>query len=150
MKDCACPQGLIDRYASRLSGPLIDRIDLTVEVGRVAVEELEKPRGPATTPDMRAAVTRARARQRSRYRRSPTWLNAHAPDALLREVAAPDEAGRALLEKAVDRFALTPRGYMRVLRVARTIADLADDETLPTAALAEALQFRIAETGPLP
>src|SRR5206468_11565376 len=131
------------RYRARLSGPLIDRIDLNVTVKAVPVRQLAARDEREGTLDARARVERARARQRVRY--APLgWphANGRAPGRWLQTSTpiAPD--ARELLATAAERLHLSARGFHRVLRVARTIADLDDDDVARTRHVAEALQFR--------
>src|SRR5690348_5732719 len=138
---CRCTPPAIARYRGRVSGPLLDRIDLHVEVPRVKVTALA---GDASGEEPSAAVRRrvlaARARQRSRYGAAQT--NAQLPGRLVRRVCRIDAAGQRLLEVASDRLGLSARAYTRILRVARTIADLAGEERIATSHLAEAIQYR--------
>lgn len=143
---CQCPPPLLARYRSRVSGPLLDRIDLHVEVPRVPVGMLgdDAARGiPSAT--IRARVEAAQARQRARGR----WLNAQLPPRELRRLCPLDPRGRQLLEAASERLGLSARAYTRIVRVARTIADLAGDERITTGHLAEAIQYRSLDR-PLP
>jgi len=136
---CRCPPPAIARYRSRVSGPLLDRIDLHVEVPRVPVGLLgdDEARGEASAA-VRARVEAARARQRARGR----WLDAQLPPRELRRLCPLDARGRQLLEVASERLGLSARGYTRIVRVARTIADLAGEERITTTHLAEAVQYR--------
>ncbi len=133
-------------YQARLSGPLLDRIDLHVEVPAVSVDDLSQaPRGePSAQPAARIAA--ARERQQRRYAEmnghAPLRTNAEADGEMLQQVAAPDAAGQALLGEAAGRLRLSARGYGRVLRVARTLADLEGAESVKRAHVAEALSYR--------
>lgn len=133
-------------YQSKISGPLYDRIDLHVDVPAVSAADLGLPSGNESSADVALRVARARERQLERFERlgAPTHvrLNAHADGELLEAIAAPDEEGRALLGKAVERMRLSARGYHRVLRVARTLADLAAAEQVKASHVAEALSYR--------
>jgi len=129
-------------YQARLSGPLLDRIDIAVEVGAVTAADLALPPPAEGSVDVAARVAAARALQRARYEKENLRTNAEAEGELLERVATPDEAGRNLLREAAERMRLSARGYHRVLRVARTIADLAGAEALTRAHVAEALSYR--------
>lgn len=134
-----------DDYLGRISGPLMDRFDLRVEVPPVGWTDLDLPADGEPSAKVAARVAAARARQDRRYAGHPgVRVNAEAEGALLDEVATPDSEGRALLARAAERFGLTARGYHRVLRVARTIADLAGEASVGRAHVAEAVSYRLA------
>src|SRR6056297_929491 len=131
-------------YMGRISGPLMDRFDLRVEVPPVAFTDLDLPPSGDTSSRVAARVATARAVQQARFADRPDMrLNADAEGEALEEIATPDAEGRALLTRVADRFGLTARGYHRVLRVARTIADLDGDEVVRHPHVAEAVSFRI-------
>ncbi|MBQ4809202.1 YifB family Mg chelatase-like AAA ATPase [Phaeobacter sp. HS012] len=142
---CArAPQCSAD-YLGRISGPLMDRFDLRVDVPPVAFADLDMPGDSETSADVAMRVAIAREIQTSRYHDHPGLRqNADAEGQLLEEVATPDAESRALLLQAADRFGLTARGYHRVLRVARTIADLDGAPDVRRPHIAEAISFRIA------
>jgi magnesium chelatase family protein len=129
-------------YRSRISGPLLDRIDLHVDVPALDYRELaEAPEGEGTAA-VRERVGAARLRQRERLAGSAGFCNAQMGTRETRRWCAPDEGGARLLEGATRALGLSARGYSRVLKVARTIADLAGDERVSAAHLAEAVQYR--------
>ncbi len=133
-----------DDYLGRISGPLMDRFDLRVEVPPVAYTDLDLPASGDTSATVAARVAKARAVQAQRFEDHPeVRVNSEAEGALLEEIAAPDAESRALLAKAAERFGLSARGYHRVLRVARTIADLAGDRDLKRPHVAEAISYRL-------
>ena len=134
---------MLDRYRARVSGPLLDRIDLHVEVPRVSVSSLAEDT-PATESSaaIRVRVLAARARATIRLARLGIAVNAHIPGREVRRVCRIDARGRRLLEAASDRLGLSARAYTRILRVARTIADLNGEDEITTAHLAEAIQYR--------
>lgn len=132
-------------YLGRISGPLMDRFDLRVEVPPVAWSDLDLPATGESSATVAARVAAARGVQARRFAAHPeVRVNAEAEGALLEAVATPDEEGKALLARVADRFGLTARGYHRVLRVARTIADLDRSEGVCKAHVAEAVSYRIA------
>lgn len=129
-------------YQAKVSGPLLDRVDLHVEVQPVTAADLVLPPPAEGSAEVRARVAEARAVQAARYRDQAARTNAEADGKLLEAVATPDEAGRQLLAQAAAAMRLSARGYTRVLRVARTIADLAGVETIGRVQVAEALSYR--------
>ncbi len=146
----ACKRGPVDKcmadYTSRLSGPFLDRMDISVTVPPVSAADLVLPPPAEGSREVAARVAQARAVQALRYEAlglPNIRLNAHAPSGLIDELARPDAAGLALLREASDSMRLTARGYHRVLKVARTIADLDGAERVGRAHLAEALSYRM-------
>jgi magnesium chelatase family protein len=138
MKPCRCTPQQVDRYVSRLSGPLRDRIDLSVTVTALPPRDLHEESGGEPSASIRARVVAARARQLAR----DGTLNARLEGRRLRTRVRLDASGRQLLEKALARLTLSARGFDRVLRVARTIADLDCCEGVAAEHIGEALQFR--------
>jgi magnesium chelatase family protein len=132
----------VSRYQKRISGPLLDRIDLYVEVPRVDYEQLAGAATGEPSAAVAARVVAARERQAARLAAAGLVVNAEMGPIAVEQHCWLDEAGRALLRQATAQLALTARGYHRVLKVARTIADLAAAESIELAHLAEALQYR--------
>ncbi|MGI1660675.1 YifB family Mg chelatase-like AAA ATPase [Palleronia sp. KMU-117] len=131
-------------YMGRISGPLMDRFDLRVDVPPVSYRDLDIPADGETSAAVAARVAAARDRQARRFDGTgDARVNADAEGALLEQVAAPDDEGRAFLARAAERFGLSARGYHRVMRVARTIADLDGADRVGRAHVAEAISFRI-------
>jgi magnesium chelatase family protein len=138
-RDCRCDEGQVTRYRSRISGPLLDRIDLHLQVRPVAWAELDaEPTPGAASASARERVAQARRRQAERG----VIANARLPDASLDALVDATAEARALLGRAVDGFGLSARAARRVLRVARTIADLAGEVRTGVDAIAEALGYR--------
>ncbi len=136
---CACSPDAIRRYRARVSGPLLDRIDLQIEVPRVALAELGETSAPAeSSASVRARVIAAREIQMCRARKS----NAALRHQEVQRDCALSASDRLLLERALDRLGLSARAYQRILRVARTIADLAGATKIETPHLSEAIQYR--------
>lgn len=141
---CARVPACGDDYLGKISGPLMDRFDLRLEVPPVAYTDLDLPASGDSSATVAARVAAARNIQTERFAAHPhIRVNADAEGAVLEQIASPDSEGRALLARVAERFGLSARGYHRVLRVARTIADLDQSETLRTNHIAEAVSFRL-------
>ena len=132
-----------DDYMGRISGPLMDRFDLRVDVPPVSFTDLDLPSAGDSSAQVATRVAAARARQLARFEDTSHRCNADLSGAALDEMAAPDSEGRALLTRVADRFGLSARGYHRVLRVARTIADLDGSDTVHKPHVAEAVSYRV-------
>jgi magnesium chelatase family protein len=140
---CRCTPDQVARYRGRISGPLIDRIDLQIEVPAVAEQDLVRTAGGEPSEIVRARVGAAASRQRLRQGKPNARLSTREID----QICAPDAAGAALLKQAISRLGLTARAYHRVLKIARTIADLAEQDLITSAHVAEAIQFRRFDRG---
>ena len=142
VRRCTCPLDQVRAYRARISGPLMDRIDLHVEVPAVSYRHLKAKRRGEPSVSVRGRVVAARARQRDRLAGSPAHCNAQMSPTQLREHCRLDDRGHGLLERVVDRVGMSARAYDRILKVARTIADLEGAEAIGPAHLAEAVQYR--------
>jgi magnesium chelatase family protein len=142
-KECVCGPGVVQKYLNKISGPLLDRIDLHVEVTPVKFEQLSSNRKSESSDQIRERVIKAREIQTVRFRNHPEiYSNAMMPSQMVKEICGLTEAGIALLKRAMERLQLSARAYDRILKVARTIADLAGTEDIRTEHLAEAIQYR--------
>ena len=140
--ECTCSLATISRYQKRISGPLLDRIDIHIEVPRVDYEKLTDERLGERSEVIRARVERAREVQRRRFAGTPLSCNADMGPTEVREICQLDETGRGLVRAAMQQLGMSARAFHRILKLARTIADLAGSERIETAHLAEAIQYR--------
>lgn len=140
---CRCTPDQVARYRGRISGPLVDRIDLQIEVPAVAEKDLVRTTVGEASDVVRARVEAAYSRQRERQGKPNAKLSTREID----QACVPDEAGATLLKQAISRLGLSARAYHRVLKVARTIADLAGEQSIASAHIAEAIQFRRFDRG---
>ncbi|MBK9672845.1 MAG: YifB family Mg chelatase-like AAA ATPase [Bacteroidetes bacterium] len=142
-KECVCGPGVVQKYLNKVSGPLLDRIDIHVEVTPVAFSELTAKRFSEKSESVRERVVRARDLQLKRFEAiEEVHCNAQMSPKMLQRICVISDAGSTLLKKAMERLGLSARAYDRILKVARTIADLAGSEQIETEHLAEAIQYR--------
>ncbi|HEY0976451.1 MAG TPA: YifB family Mg chelatase-like AAA ATPase [Flavobacteriales bacterium] len=141
-KECVCAPGVVQKYLNKISGPLLDRIDIHIEVTPVAFSELSSERSSGKSDEIRGRVIEARQLQQQRYRNEGIHCNAQIGSQLLRRICRIDATGQALLQRAMERLGLSARAYDRILKVARTVADLAGSQDIRTEHLAEAIQYR--------
>jgi len=142
-KDCMCAPGVVQKYLNKISGPLLDRIDIHIEVTPVKFDELSDERKSEDSAAVRERVVAAREKQEERYKdHDSIHSNAQMSPKLLRKVCRISPAGSELLKTAMDKLGLSARAYDRILKVARTIADLEGSENIETEHLAEAIQYR--------
>lgn len=142
-RECTCPTGAVERYLSRVSGPLMDRIDIQVEIAPIPFDKLSEQRPSESSSQIRERVIQARAIQTNRYKGlNGIHCNAQLTPKLMRKYAHPDEEGLRKLKIAMDRFGLSARAYDRILKVARTIADLEGSETIRGNHIGEAITYR--------
>ncbi|MBQ8216368.1 MAG: YifB family Mg chelatase-like AAA ATPase [Oscillospiraceae bacterium] len=139
---CKCSEHEVRRYHSRISGPLLDRIDLIVEVPALDYEELRRKKPAESSAEIKKRVNAAREIQRKRFAGDSAMSNSRISPKALRQHCALDEEGEGLMKAAFDSMGLSARSYDRILRVARTIADLEGSETIQSQHLAEAIQYR--------
>ncbi len=142
-KQCTCSEFQIQRYRSRLSGPLLDRIDIQIEVPRLSPEELLNTKIKSeSSADIRKRVIKARKIQAQRYRDYPILTNSQLSAELIKIFCKLDEASENLLRTAISRFNLSGRSYDRIVKLARTIADIEQSENIESSHIAQALQYR--------
>lgn len=141
-KECACAAAVVQRYRARISGPLLDRIDIQVEVPAVQYRDLVAPGSGESSADIRARVDEARRLQLERFRSRRIYCNAQMAARDLMRQCRPETAAEKLLESAMAKLGLSARAYTRILKVARTIADLDRRDQIASAHVAEAIQYR--------
>jgi magnesium chelatase family protein len=144
LKACVCSESTVSRYQRRISGPLLDRIDIFVEVPRVDYEKLSAVSAGEPSKVVRERVDRARTLQNERFSGTSSRCNAEMTPAEVRDHCQTrlDEGSRSLLKLATEQLSLSARAFHRILKVARTISDLAGAETIAAAHVAEAIQYR--------
>lgn len=142
-KECVCPGGAVQKYLNKISGPLLDRIDIHIEIVPVPFEKISDKTPAEASESIRERVIKAREIQEQRFRdENGIYCNAQMTPKLLARYASPDDTGLQLLKTAMDRFNLSARAYDRILKVSRTIADLDSSEKIQPKHLAEAINYR--------
>ena len=141
-KPCTCAHSAVTKYQKRISGPMLDRIDIHIEVPRVDYEKLSSDRLGESSAAIRERVQAARERQRVRFDGTEVVSNSDMRVGEVRQFCKLDEAGESLIRSAMGQLQLSARGYHRVLKLSRTIADLAGSDEIQSVHLAEALQYR--------
>ncbi|MCX7966382.1 MAG: YifB family Mg chelatase-like AAA ATPase [Syntrophorhabdaceae bacterium] len=139
---CICTASQIRKYRSRISGPLLDRIDIHIEVPPVSIRELSENRQEESSREIRMRVLKAREIQKARFKDKKIVCNSQMTTKILKKYCILTEGGNKMIEKAIERFGLSPRAYHRILKVARTIADLDGKEYIEEPHIAEAIQYR--------
>jgi magnesium chelatase family protein len=142
LKPCTCSQGAVNKYLQRISGPLLDRIDIHIEVPRLKHDELTTPPAGEGSNVIRARVETARQAQASRLAGTGLFCNAHMGAKQIQRFCDVQGDAKSLLKAAITQMSLSARAYDRILKLARTIADLAGEETIGIAHVAEAVQYR--------
>jgi len=142
-RECTCPPGAVQKYLNKISGPLLDRIDLHVEVTPVAFNELSGIKPQENSSNIRERVIKAREMQEERYKNNPgIYCNAQMSSKMLKEICVINTVGANLLKAAMEKLNLSARAYDRILKVSRTIADLSGSQNILPEHLAEAIQYR--------
>ena len=141
-KACRCTPQQIRQYQSRISGPLLDRIDIHMEVPAVRYRDLKGKYSGESSAAIKCRIEAARRRQKDRFQSGQTICNARMSDRQIRQHCVIEEDSQRLLEMAIDKLGLSARGYSRILKVARTIADLGEEERIRASHVAEAIQYR--------
>ena len=140
--ECSCTVPQIQRYRSKISGPLMDRIDIHIEVPAVKYRDLASRDAGESSIEIKRRVNRARRIQLDRFKGMKIYSNAQMTNRHIKKFCPIDEMSQNLLELAIDKFGLSARAYTRILKVARTIADLEGQENIQSAHLSEAIQYR--------
>jgi magnesium chelatase family protein len=142
-KQCVCGTGVVQKYLNKISGPLLDRIDLHVEVTPVSFDQIASTRKSESSEQIRARVIKAREMQTKRFKdKKEIYSNAMMSPEMVKEICIISDPGKALLRTAMERLGLSARAYDRILKVSRTIADLAESPDIQVQHLAEAIQYR--------
>ena len=141
-KECTCSESMIHKYMGKISGPLLDRIDIHIEVQPVKYEKLDSNNKEETSEEIRKRVNQARKIQKERYSEDGILSNADLTPKLIEKYCKIDEDGKKILKDAFDKLGLSARAHGRILKVARTIADLDGEEFIKKQHIAEAVQYR--------
>lgn len=141
-KECTCTPQMINKYMGKLSGPLLDRIDICTEVSPVKYQKLDSKEKIETSEEIKKRVDRARKIQLERYKDKKIFSNSELTPKLIEEYCKLDSKGKQILENAFNKLKLSARAYGRILKVARTIADLDESENIEVKHIAEAIQYR--------
>lgn len=141
-KECTCSQKVIERYMGKVSGPLLDRIDIQIEVSPVKYQNLNSNKQVETSMQIRERVNKARLIQIERYKNYHIYSNSELTPKLVEKYCVLDEKGQKILQSAFEKLGLSARAYGRILKVARTIADLEGTENIESKHVAEAIQYR--------
>ena len=147
LKECSCTPMQIHKYRAKVSGPLLDRIDIHVEVPPVRYRELVDDARGETSADIKSRVNAAREIQKARFKRSRIHSNSQMSPSMVRKYSKPDDKGASLLQAAIDRLGLSARAYDRILKVSRTVADLDGSENVLAHHISEAIQYRSLDRG---
>lgn len=141
-RECTCTTQAIQKYMGKISGPLLDRIDIQVEVTPVKYEKLQNEKEVETSEEIKIRVDKARKIQRERYQKLDIYSNSELTPKLMEKYCKLDKEGKQILQKAFDNLGLSARAHGRILKVARTIADLDEKENIEISHIAEAIQYR--------
>jgi magnesium chelatase family protein len=142
-KDCVCSPGIVQKYLNKISGPLLDRIDIHIEVVPVPFRKLADAKASENSEEVRKRVITARKIQTERFKDSKEiYANSQMSSKQIRQYCKIDESGQVILKNAMEKLGLSARAYDRILKVSRTIADLENSEDISTEHLAEAIQYR--------
>ena len=141
-KECSCNPEAITKYMGKISGPLLDRIDIQIEVSPVKYEKLGNDEMPESSAEIKKRVNEARTIQRKRYEKENIYSNSSLTPKLITKYCALDKESKELLKNAFEKLGLSARAYGRILKVARTIADLEKSENIQKSHIAEAIQYR--------
>lgn len=141
-RECSCSATMVSKYQKRISGPMLDRMDIHVEVPRVAYDKLAGDGHGETSAEIRTRVEAARARQRERFAGTPITCNAEMGPSQVRDYCRVEGSAQSILKAAVTQMHLSARAYHRILKVARTIADLDGAPDIGPSHVAEAVQYR--------